>query len=218
MTPDVPNQFGDYLFIEDGILLIGRNEQGKSEELILCDRDTGARLGAYRPPECYSWASSSRLLPLSHGYYCCALRNGRENEGWQYWRYFIFKPEELLQQEVKEEIEPLLVSFQAEKDDNGDNRYRVTMPDCDDPVTYIWQMQIGAQSCGAVHAFSGMQEDKPFDPDFAGEIILDCRNMHFDLDNQSLMAKVVESIEEDAERMEVLDPIDHEPIRVRCEF
>jgi hypothetical protein len=211
----------DFQILNDHILFQVPDE-GNCEGggcLYLQDIQSGEIVGRWAWPSTYDWARASHVEPIGEGYYGILLRNGEENKGWSYWRYFVFKPEELLETEPEVECEPLMVSFSRETDDNGDNRYRVSMPDdCEDLVTYIWQMEVGAHSCADIQGFSGLVEDKPFDEDFAGEIILDCRNIPFDGDKESLGAALVESGRSFCSQYKILDAIDHEPIRFRCEF
>ena len=211
----------DFQILDDHILFQvpddGNCEGGGC--LYLQDIRSGEIVGRWAWPSTYDWARASHVEPVGEGYYGILLRNGDENKSWSYWRYFVFKPEELLEAEPEVEYEPLMVSFVQETDEHGYNRYRVSMPDdCEDLVTYFWQMEVGAHSCADIHGFSGLVEDKPFDEDFAGEIILDCRNIPFERDKESLGAALVESGRSFCNQYKILDAVDHEPIRFRCEF
>lgn len=177
------------------------------------DLATGNKLSEYIFPEYINYSA-----PAPMGDYLVAqFTNRDEMPHWTYNRLLVFKPEELDTQASPIEKEPIQVQFQRELIDGDESRYRIVMPTCDHFETFLWQMELGAHSCATVNAINLNVESKPFDEDFAGQIIMDCRNMKLDKAQKDRLRAAAKDVEETLDQ-EYVDAIKQKRIKIKFEF
>lgn len=177
------------------------------------DLGTGNKLSEYVFPEYINYSAPA---PLGD-YLVMEFINRDEMPHWTYRRLLILKPEELDVQTSPIEKQPILVQFQRELIDDDESRYRVVMPPCDHFETFLWQMELGAHSCATINAINLNDEDKPFDEDFAGLIIMDCRNRKLDKPQKDRLRAAAKAVAETLDQVYV-DAIKQKRIKIKCEF
>lgn len=205
---------GGFFAYAGKVYLTGNPSKGQSAWLAAYDIASGQKVALYEFSEYKNCASPFRLGE----YIAMDIRNDAERIGWCFKRFLVFKPSQFATLTQNVEMEPIIVELHKELDDRGESRYRVIVPPCERFETFIWQLEIGAHSCGQVHSIHLNSESKPYDEDFAGQIILDCRNRTLDDAQKNRVANMVAYVEDQLTIFNYVDAIKQKPIRISCEF
>lgn len=198
----------------DRIYLSGGASADESAWIMAYDLSTGEKIAAH---EFSQYRNSGNPFKLGE-YIGIDFNNRTEIPGWYFKRFLIFQPSQFATLNQSVVIEPIIVELHKELDNRGESQYRVIVPPCDRFETFIWQLEIGAHSCGQAHGVHLNSETKPYDDDFAGQIILDCRNRTLDDVQKSRIAKMITYVTEQLTIFNYVDAIKQNPIRISCEF
>lgn len=136
-----------------------------------------------------------------------------------YYNYLMLvTPEELLNENFTIELEDV-DQFTENATQEGDERhYRISVEEPEDFFHFFRFMEIGTTKCANVRSLSKLNDEKPYDPDFNGLIIMDCTNIDLNDKEMDALKFAANRIEEDCKRLDKVDAVRRKPIRVVCEF
>lgn len=155
---------------------------------------------------------NGQKLARIEGGFALLLANITEPQGWLYTRVFTWQDGEMEDPNATVHEEPLKVEIIREME-GRDSRYRIRMKEPGPFEEVLRHISIGLESAAHQAAINDSDDTKPYDEDFAGELIAD-------LSNQTLNEEDKRLFEERLKRMNRIelegykDAVDQENVKV----
>lgn len=136
-----------------------------------------------------------------------------------YYNYLMLvTPEELLSDGFSIELENVEQFTEIAVQEGDERHYRIAVDAPEGFFHFFRFMDIGVNKCANVRSLSKLDDEKPYDPDFNGLIIMDCTNIDLNDKEMDAMKFDANRIEEECKRLDKVDAVRRKPIRVVCEF